>query len=299
MLLVVGSVAYDDVETPFGREPEALGGSATFFSISASHFTSVSLIGIVGEDFRADSLALLEEHGVDTSGLLRVPGKTFHWKGSYQGDMNSAQTHDTQLNVFADFNPQLSPVQRDAEYLFLGNIEPRLQLSVLDQVHQPRLTALDTMNYWIDTRKEEVLKVASRVDILIINDAEARSLTGVQNIQAVADRLLEIGPRLGIVIKRGEFGSLLVTREDRFAVPAVPVTQVVDPTGAGDTFAGGFMGHLARTGDLTAPNLRKAVVYGNILASFAVEDFSMRRTASVTPEEIEVRLEEYRGYCRF
>lgn len=298
MLLVVGSVAYDDVETPFGREPNALGGSATFFSVSSSHFTHVSLIGIVGEDFAPESLALLHSRGVDTSGLVSTAGKTFRWKGSYEGDMNCAHTHDTQLHVFADFNPQLSASQRDAEYLFLGNIEPRLQLSVLDQVHQPRLVALDTMNYWIDTKREDLLKVIARVDLVIINDAEARSLTGIQNIQLAADKLLEWGPKY-LVIKRGEFGALLVTRNDRFALPAYPVRQVVDPTGAGDTFAGGFMGHLAKTDDLTAPNLRKAVVYGSIMASFAVEDFSMRRTAALKWDEIAQRLEEYRAYCAF
>jgi sugar/nucleoside kinase (ribokinase family) len=290
---VVGSVALDSVQTPFGKVTEALGGSATYFSYSASFFTQVRVVGAVGADFPAEHLRLLADRGVDIGALEVLPGKkAFRWTGEYGFDLNEARTVDVQLNVFAEFSPILSAALRQAPYLFLANIDPELQLDVLGQMERPRFTALDTMNFWIEGKRDALLRVLARVDALLINDAEARMLTREPNLIKAARILLTMGPRLA-VIKRGEYGALLVLDGRFFYVPAYPLDSVFDPTGAGDTFAGGFMGCLAREGGLDPPSIRRAIVHGAVMASFTVEDFSLERLKRLDPDEITRRYEAF------
>ncbi len=297
-LLVVGSIALDSVETPFGRREEVLGGSATYFSAAASFFTPVRIVATVGEDFPDEHVRFLAARGIDLAGLERRPGRTFRWKGRYEGNLDQAQTLDTQLNVFADFRPRLPEAARDARYVFLGNIDPELQLSVLDQVKAPRFVACDTMNFWIGSKREALLRTLRRVDMLFVNDAEARELAGERNVVKAARRILALGPR-AVAVKRGEHGALFFAGEHVFAAPAYPLASVADPTGAGDSFAGGFMGYLARTGREDAGVLRRAIVMGGVLASFAVERFSLERLATLQPEEIRARFAELASITRF
>lgn len=297
-VLVVGSVALDSVETPFGVREEVLGGSATFFSYAASFFSRVQVVAVVGEDFPDEHLRLLRERNIDLSGLARRPGRTFRWKGSYTHQLNEARTLDTQLNVFETFEPRLSEAHRAAPFVFLGNIAPVLQASVLDQVHRPKLVAADTMNLWIRANPAELRQILSRVDLLFLNDAEARELAGEQNIVKAARAIMAMGPRL-LAIKRGEYGSMLFDREQVFSAPAFPLADVFDPTGAGDTFAGGFLGFLARTGDLSQSNLRRALVVGTVLASFTVEAFSLDRLRRVSDGEIASRYQEFQRLTSF
>jgi sugar/nucleoside kinase (ribokinase family) len=297
-LLVVGSVALDSVKTPFGQATEALGGSATYFSFAASFFTAVRMVATVGEDFPGEHLSLLKNRGVDLSGVEVARGKTFRWVGEYGYDLNEARTLLTQLNVFADFRPKLSDGFRQTPFVFLANIDPELQLDVLDQIEQPRLVALDTMNFWIEGKREALLGVLARVDAVLINDAEARQLAREPNLIKAARAILGFGPRT-VVIKRGEYGALMVANGEVFFVPAYPLESVFDPTGAGDTFAGGFMGYLAKSDATDGSAIRRAMVYGGVMASFTVEDFSLSRLMRVTPGEIRQRYEAFHDLVRF
>ena len=297
-LLVVGSVALDSVATPFGAVREALGGSATFFSYSASFFTGVRLLATVGEDFPREHLELLRGHGVDIAGLEVSKGRTFRWQGEYGYDLNEAKTLDTQLNVFADFKPVLAPELRRVPYLFLANIDPVLQLDVLHQMDgRPRLVALDTMNFWIRGKREALGRVLAEVDVVTINDGEARELAGEPNLVRATRAIAAMGPKT-VVVKRGEYGALMFCDSAFFMVPAYPLDSVYDPTGAGDTFAGGFFGYLAATDRVDAATMRRALVYGSVMASFAVEDFSLNRLTRLTREEIAERYEAFGDLTR-
>lgn len=297
-LLVVGSVALDSVETPFGKVSEVLGGSATYFSYSASFFTRVRLVAAVGEDFPAEHITRLRERGVDVSGLAVARGRTFRWSGQYGYDLNEARTLDTQLNVFAHFHPSLGSELRRVPYLFLANIDPELQLDVLRQMtERPRLVALDTMNFWIQGKREALVRALGEVDVLTINDAEARQLAREPNLVKAARAIAAMGPKT-VVVKRGEYGALMVSDGAFFIVPAYPLESVFDPTGAGDTFAGGFMGHLAAQGRTDAEAMRRAVVYGSVMASFTVEDFSLNRLTRLTPGEIDDRYAAFQDLMR-
>jgi sugar/nucleoside kinase (ribokinase family) len=296
-LLVVGSVALDSVTTPFGKVTEVLGGSATYFSYSASFFTTVRLVATVGEDFPDEHVALLRERGVDVAGLQRSRGRTFRWVGEYGYDLNEAKTIDTQLNVFADFRPTLASALRRTPFLFLANIAPALQLEVLQQIERPQLVALDTMNFWIQGRRDDLQRVLAEVDVLLINESEARQLAGEPNLIKAARAILGMGPRT-VVVKRGEYGALMVGDGQFFFVPAYPLESVFDPTGAGDTFAGGFMGCLAARGAVDPPSVRRAIVYGSVMASFTVEDFSLRRLTRLTPGEVEQRYAAFQELVR-
>ena len=297
-LLVVGSVALDSLETPFGRREEILGGSACYFSTCASYFGPVRVVAVVGEDFPQEHVDFLASRGVDLAGLVRKPGRTFRWKGKYEFDLNTAHTLDTQLNVFADFQPDLPAAFRDSEYVFLGNIDPDLQRAVLDQVRGPRFVACDTMNFWISSKRESLLKTLRRVDLLFVNDAEARQLSGEHNIVKAARRILSFGPR-AVVVKRGEYGALYFSGEEVFAASAYPLPAVFDPTGAGDSFAGGFMGYVARSRREDPATLRRAIVLGSVLASFTVEQFSLERLRTLTAEEIRARFAEAKQLAHF
>lgn len=297
-LLVVGSVALDSVETPFGARENALGGSATYFSAAASLLTEVGVVGVIGADFPLAQLEFLRARGVRLEGLESVPGRTFRWKGKYGFDLNSAQTLDTQLNVFEHFDPKLDAWARAADRIFLGNIHPALQLRVLDQVTNPKLVAADTMNFWISGERQKLLELIARVDVLLVNDGEARQLSGEPNVIRAAQAILKMGPTF-VVIKRGEYGSLLVHGEETFFAPAFPLASVLDPTGAGDTFAGGFLGLLDRQGRHDLPTLKQALVMGSTIASFTVEQFSLDRLRDLALPEVLERFRSFRGLTHF
>ncbi len=297
-LLVVGSVALDSVETPFGKVQEALGGSATYFSYSASFFTQVHLVAIVGQDFPEPHLRLLKDRGVDLAGLQVSPGRTFRWRGAYGYDLNEAKTLDTELNVFADFQPALADGLRRVPFLFLANIDPELQLKVLRQMTvRPKLVALDTMNFWIQGKRDALVRVLAEVDVVTINDGEARQLAGEPNLVKAARAIAGMGPKT-VVVKRGEYGALMFSEGAFFIVPAYPLDSVFDPTGAGDTFAGGFMGYLARQGAVDGATLRRAIVHGSVMASFTVEDFSLERLKRLSPPEIASRYAAFHDLVR-
>lgn len=291
-LLVVGSIALDSVETPFGSTADALGGSAVFFSYAASLLHPVQMLGVVGSDFPQSALERLAGRGVDLAGVQRVAGESFRWKGKYSYDLQNRETLETRLGVFANFVPRLPEQFRNARYVFLGNIDPELQLSVLDQIPNARLVACDTMNYWIHSKRDVLLQLLRHVNLLMVNDSEARELSGDWNIYRAARWILERGPEM-VVIKQGVFGAVLINGHEIFYVPAFPLEQVFDPTGAGDAFAGGFMGHVARTEDLSQDNLRRAMVYGAAMGSFAVERFSVQRFEEIGPAEVTVRVREF------
>jgi len=294
-LVVVGSVALDTVTTPFGKVTEALGGSATYFACAASFFAPVHVVAAVGDDFPREHLDLLSHRGVDIDALRVLPGKkTFRWTGEYGFDLNEARTLDTQLNAFAEFKPALEARQRAAPFLFLANIDPDLQLDVRRQMTGPLFTALDTMNFWIEGKRDALLRVLHEVDALVINDAEARMLAREPNLIKAARAIIELGPRV-VVIKRGEYGSVMVSDGEFFFTPAYPLESVFDPTGAGDTFAGGFMGYLAQRGMTDPASMRKAMVFGAVMASFAVEDFSLERLKRLARREIELRYAAVQG----
>ena len=298
-LLVVGSVAFDAVETPFGKRERMLGGSATHFSLSASFFADVRVVGVVGGDFGEEEMSVFREHEIDTEDLERVgDGKTFFWSGRYEFDLNTAHTLDTQLNAFADFRPKLSDESKRARMVFLGNIQPELQREVREQVRGAELVALDTMNYWITTVPSEVEAAIREVDVVIINDAEARQLAGEPNLIRAARKILSWGPR-ALVIKRGEYGAAMFTPESYFAIPAYPLESVFDPTGAGDTFAGGFMGYLASQSQIDDAALRRAIIYGSVMASFNVEEFGTERVHRLTHEEINQRFSDFKRMTHF
>ena len=291
-VLVVGSVALDSVETPFGKADDVLGGSATFFSASASHLTPVQLVGVVGSDYPMDKLQPLAKRGVDLAGLERANGESFRWRGRYRHDLNSAETLETKLGVFSHFSPKIPQQFRSAPFVFLANIDPRLQLQVLDQVEQPKLVACDTMNFWIESRRPELLELMKRVDLILLNDGEARQLTEHSNLVKAARWILERGPKF-VIIKKGEHGAFMFGKSSVFYAPAYPLEDVFDPTGAGDSFAGGFMGYLARTRDLSEGNMRRAVVFGSAMGSFAVERFSIGRLLEITERDIQSRVREF------
>lgn len=297
-ILVVGSVAFDSVETPFGKAEEVLGGSATYFSTSASFFTSVSLVAVVGEDFPDEHIAGLKGKGIDVAGLKKVPGKTFRWKGYYGYDLNQAHTLETHLNVFSSFNPDVPAAYRDAPFVFLANIDPELQIKVLDQVKKPKLVACDTMNFWIEGKCDALKELLRRVDLFVINEGEARELSKESSLVKAAKVIMGYGPRV-LIIKRGEYGALMFTASSMFAAPAYPLEEIFDPTGAGDTFAGGLMGYLANTENITEENIRRAIIYGSVMASFNVEAFSLQRLHTLKPAEIKERYYEFRRLTQF
>lgn len=289
-VLIVGSVAYDSVESAAGKVERALGGAATYASIAACFYSKTSMVGVVGEDFEDEHIELLAGRGVDLSGLQKVPGKTFHWAGRYLPDMIGRETLDTQLNVFEHFDPVLPEALKGLEYVFLANIHPGLQKRVLDQVTGPKLVVLDTMDLWINTARSDLVELFPRVDVLVINDEEVRLLTADYNIIAGARKLLADGVKLGVVVKRGEHGSTLVTNDGLSIAPAFPVEKLVDPTGAGDSFAGALIGYLGASGDIGFKSLRRSLIHGAAVASFTVEGFSVDRLKDVTKEDIEARV---------
>jgi sugar/nucleoside kinase (ribokinase family) len=298
-ILVVGSVAYDAVETPAGKRESQLGGAATYFSVAASYFTEVGMIGVVGDDFDPADIAMLEGHGIDTSGLIKADGKTFRWTGEYMEDINTAVTLDTQLNVFGDFEPELSAAHANAPYLFMANIDPNLQLKVLDAMAtRPKMVANDTMNLWIDIAKPALTELISKVDTLLINEEEAKQLTGEDHLPDAAQAIIKLGPN-STVIKRGEYGATLFGDGFSFAAPAYPLERVIDPTGAGDSFAGGFMGYLASVDKIDEESLRTAAIVGSTMASFAVEGFGLDRTKNLTKSDIDERFQAFVDLTRF
>lgn len=297
-ILVVGSLAYDSISTPAGKTDRTLGGSANYFSLAASLFAKVKVVGVVGDDYAATDLALLTSRGVDVTGLQKKAGKTFHWAGSYDGNMNEAQTLATDLNVFGDFNPELPEAYKDSQYVFLANIDPVLQLRVLEQVKKPKFVGADTMNFWISSKKDTLLQVLKKIDCLLINEGEAEMLTGKTNAIAASDMLIEMGPK-AVVVKRGEYGFVLRTKEGHFILPAYPIAAVVDPTGAGDTFAGAFFGTLAKSNKgLDLASLKEACVNGCLLASFTVEAFGVGRLKELTFEKLSARGESFNVITR-
>jgi len=297
-VLVVGTVAFDSVETPHASAERILGGSAAYFAMTASFFAPVQLVGVIGEDFPQEYLDLLSGRGVDLEGLKREKGDTFYWRGRYHEDLNVRDTLELHLNVLSGYVPHLPESYRDSQYVFLGNIDPTMQLKVLDQLTNSRLVACDTMDHWIQGSNAELQKVLRRVEILVINDSEARMLSGLHNIVKAARSILKMGPRV-LLIKRGEYGVLQFTDSSVFATPAYPLEEVFDPTGAGDSFAGGFVGYLARTGDHSERGLRRAIAYGSVAASFAVEDFGLRRMIPLTLQEIEDRYRRFLALTDF
>jgi sugar/nucleoside kinase (ribokinase family) len=292
-VLVVGSVALDSVETPFGKADHVLGGSGTFFSASASHLAPVQLVGVIGNDFPIDDLKkAFANRPIDLSGLEQQEGASFRWRGRYRHDLNMAETLETHLGVFSNFHPKIPDQFRSAPFVFLGNIDPRLQLDVLTQVSKPKLVACDTMNFWIESRRPDLMRLLEQVDLITLNDAEARQLTEEFNLVKAARWIMARGPKY-VVIKKGEHGAFMFTKDSIFFAPAYPLESVFDPTGAGDSFAGGFIGYLARTGDLSEANLRRAVVYGSAMGSFAVEKFSVQRLIEITPQDIQRRVADF------
>lgn len=300
-ITVVGSVAFDAVKTPFGERERMLGGAATYFALAASFFDQVRVVGRVGEDFGDEDLAVVALRETDVGDIERVPGgKSFFWAGEYGWDLNSRETLDTQLGVFEDFQPQLSDSSRTCDALFLANIQPELQLSVLEQCGKPKFVAMDSMNFWIESARDALVDVISRVDCVVLNDAELRQLTGRPSIVGAAREVISMGPS-AVVAKEGEYGSALITAEEFFALPAYPLETVVDPTGAGDTFAGGFVGYIARhlDGPLNEPLLRQAMAYGTALASFSVEEFGTERMERLTGGEVDARVDDLRRITQF
>lgn len=291
-VLVVGTVAFDSIETPFGSAERILGGSASYFALGASFFAPVRVVGVIGKDFPQDYLDLFTERKIDIAGIKREQGDTFHWRGRYHEDINQRDTIELHLNVLAGFVPDLPDNYRDAEYVFLGNIDPAMQMEVLNQIRRLKLVVCDTMDHWIRESQDELKQVLKRIEMLVINDSEARLLSGYDNIVKAARAILRMGPKI-VLIKRGEYGVLQFSDSSVFATPAYPLEEVFDPTGAGDSFAGGLMGHLARSGDSSEGGLRRAIVYGSVVASFTVEDFGVKRLTDVSLPEIEER------YLRF
>lgn len=297
-LVIVGSVAFDTIQTPSVRREKIVGGSGTYFSLAASFFTRPKIVAVVGEDFPQEVIDLLKARGIDTTGLEVRPGRTFHWEGRYGHDPNQRETVKTELNVFRDFRPVLPPSYREAEIVFLANIDPDLQDSILSQVHRPELVAMDTMNLWINSKPESTRRVLRRVDILFANDEEVRLLTQEANLIKAGRQILAAGPKL-VVTKKGEHGALVFGRKFVFGVLGHPCEDVVDPTGAGDSFAGGFLGYLDKAKRFGRPEIRRAAVYGSVLASFAIEDFGIERFKSLRSDEVEARFRLFRRLVSF
>ena len=298
-ILVVGSVAFDALQTPFGKVDRCIGGSATYFSVAASFFTEVDLVAVVDDDFTEEDASVFRGRNINLDGLQRVAGaKTFFWSGEYGFDLNVAKTRDTQLNVFADFKPDLNEKQRHTDVLFLANIQPELQMDVLHQTQRPRLVALDTMNLWIDIKRDALAQAFSEVDLIIINEDEVRQFTKEANLVKGARSILALGPST-LVVKRGEYGVLMITKDAIFAAPAYPLENVFDPTGAGDTFAGGFLGYLTSRREIHDRELRRAIIFGSVLASFTVEKFSLDRLREITLRDIHERYQDFRALTHF
>ena len=298
-LLVVGSIALDSVETPTAKRDNVLGGSAVFFSYAASYFTQVSLVGVVGEDWPGEHTKLLESRRINTAGLQVVPGaKTFRWRGKYQPNMNDRETLEIHLNVFADFNPVLPAGYRDCQFLFLANGSPKLQLKVIDQLPEARLKVADTMDLWINIERDSLLELLKRLDGLVLNDSEARLLTGDENLVRAGHKVRAMGPKF-VVIKKGEHGAMFFGEHETYVMPAYPTPDVVDPTGAGDSFAGGMMGYLAERGRHDPQTMKEALAYGTVVASFNVEDFSLDRMKRIERPDLDRRFEEYRQMLSF
>ncbi|MEK7689070.1 MAG: PfkB family carbohydrate kinase [Deltaproteobacteria bacterium] len=297
-ILVVGSVAFDSVETPFGKAENVLGGSATYFSTAASYFSDVKLVAVVGEDFPDEHIDFLKNKGVDVNGLKRVPGKTFRWQGSYDYDLNEAHTLATHLNVFEKFKPEIPLAYQDTPYVFLANIDPAIQLDVLLQVEKPKFVACDTMNFWIEGKPQDLKRLLSKVDLFVLNEGEAREFAGEPNLVRAAKQILSYGPKT-LIIKRGEYGALMFNGNSVFSAPAYPLESIFDPTGAGDSFAGGLMGYLANTDDTSEANIRQAIIFGSVMASFNVEDFSLNRMKTLTLKEIHERYREFKQLTHF
>jgi len=297
-ILVVGSVAYDDVETPFGAVKRVLGGTTLYFSAAASLFAPVRVVSVVGRDFPLDQIRFLEDRGVDFAGLQVTEGETFYWGGRYDYDLNSTETLFTKLGVYESFHPTMPEGYAESPFVFLANIQPDLQREVLQQCRNPRISVMDTMNLWINTQREGVVETMRLVDMVSINESEVRLFAGTSSVVKGARQILDLGPR-AVLVKKGEYGCVMITRDDYFVAPAFPVEDVFDPTGAGDSFAGGFMGYLARTGDLTAAGMRRAVIYGSAVASFTVERFSLDRLRDLTREELDRRVGEFRRLVQF
>ncbi|HSV05603.1 MAG TPA: PfkB family carbohydrate kinase [Candidatus Binatus sp.] len=297
-IAVVGSVAFDTIETPTGRATDVLGGSATHFAVAARYFAPVHLIAVVGDDFPGAERDYLAGRGIDLAGLEVRPGKTFRWAGRYHEDLNVRDTVALELNVFADFRPRVAPAVRSAAYVFLANIDPRLQADVLAQFEKPALVACDTIGHWIETARQPFEALLPRIDLLVVNDEEARLLSGERNVVRAARKILGLGTR-AVLVKRGEYGAILFSSQSVFAVPAYPLEQVFDPTGAGDAFAGGLMGALAASDDRSEAGFRRAIVYGTVLASFIVEDFGGRRLSTLTRDDIERRYREFVALTEF
>ncbi len=297
-VLVVGSVAFDSVETPMGKVDDVLGGSASYFSLAARFFTLVQMVAVVGEDFPEENLDMFRKLNIDTQGLQRVKGKTFRWQGKYGTALNEANTLNTELNVFENFSPEIPDNYKNTDFVFLGNIDPLLQKQVVSQMKFPKLVICDTMNYWIESRLSELQELLKLVDILIINDGEARMLTNEHNLNKAAKKIIEWGPRL-LVVKKGEYGVSMYDSKSIFSAPAYPLDTVFDPTGEGDSFAGGFVGFLAISGELNDQILRRAVIYGSVLASFNVEDFSLNRLINLKYLEIQERFLQFKQLTEF
>lgn len=297
-VLVVGSVAFDSVETPFGRHDNLLGGSATYFSIAASYFTDVRLVAVVGRDFPKKYIKLFKKHGVDTRGLQIKDGKTFHWKGAYEYDMNVAKTISTDLNVLGSFDPVIPEGYKNTENVILANIDPDLQANVLKQISSPRLVACDTMNFWIENKRRSLTRLLKKIDIFLANDGEARQLSNETNLFKAAKYILSLGPKMAI-IKKGEHGCLFVSKKSCFSAPGFPLETIYDPTGAGDTFAGGLMGYLSRFQRIDEAKVKKAIIYGSVMASYNVEAFSLKRLLSLNKKLIDRRYQEYQNLMCF
>jgi len=297
-ILVVGSIALDTVETPFGKVKDVLGGSASYFSLAARLFTDVKLVAVVGEDFPEEYVGLLASKGVELGGFERVSGKTFRWHGRYGYDLGDPDTLGTFLNVFEKFNPVIPDDYRETDYVFLANIDPKLQMSVLRQVKKPKLVACDTMNYWIENKLSELKKVLKHVNILIVNDSEIRALAKEPKMVKAARTVLDMGPEI-LIVKRGEYGALMFSKDGIFWAPSYPLEEIVDPTGAGDTFAGGFMGYVSSQNSVGQTELKKGVVFGSVVASFTVEDFSVKKLATLHREEINTRFQAFLKLSNF
>jgi len=297
-LLVVGSVAYDSIESPYGKKDEVLGGSALYFSLAANYFSKVKLVAVVGEDFKKKDINFLENKGINIKGLEIAKGKTFRWKGKYSADLNHRETIYTHLNVFETFQPKLPASYKRSKYVFLANIDPDLQLEVLNQIENPILTACDTMNLWIDNKRKSLLKVLKKIQIFIVNDSEARDLSGHSNLIKAAENLLKMGPKM-VIIKKGEHGAMIFAKNFKFSSAAYPLEEPLDTTGSGDVFAGGFMGYVAKTKKLNQASFKKAVIYGNILASYNVEAFSIEKLRKLKKSDIDKRYKEFKDLTSF
>ena len=297
-IVVVGSVALDSIKTPFGDGQEILGGSATHFSLAARFFTDVGLVAVVGTDFPEEHITFLEERSIDLSGLETVDGETFRWEGYYEYDLNTAHTLDTKLNVFESFDPALPEAYREAPFLFMANIDPDIQRKVLAQTHKDAFCVCDTMNFWIERKPDSLNELIKRVDLCLMNDSEAREFCGTFSLLDSARKILDLGPQ-AVIFKKGEHGALLYMDQSHFSAPAFPLEEIKDPTGAGDSFAGGFLGYLANAGEVTEEHIRRAVIYGSVMASFNVEGFGTDRVAGLTPGEIEERFQIFRQITNF